>query len=115
MSAAKTYRIFGIRDELSVLDGLVLKGSCVVIPESCRDEILAQLHEGPFGIDRTKLYARDSIYWPNINKDIECLVKTCNLCQEHSCRNNKDHVIPREIPVQAWSTIQMDLFTLDGY
>ena len=28
------------RDELSVLDGLVLKGSCIVIPESCRDEIL---------------------------------------------------------------------------
>ena len=52
------------RDELSVLDGLVLKGSCIVIPESCRDEILKTLHEGHFGIDRTKLYARDSVYWP---------------------------------------------------
>ena len=56
------------------LDGLVLKGSCIVIPESCRDEILDQLHEGHFGIDRTKLHARDSVYWPHINKDIECLV-----------------------------------------
>ena len=40
------------RDKLSVLDGLVLKGSCIVIPKSCRDEILNQLHEGHFGIDR---------------------------------------------------------------
>ena len=72
------------RDELSVLDRLVLKGSCIVIPESCRDKILDQLHEGHFGMDRTKLHARDSVYWPNINKDIECLVKTCDLCQEHS-------------------------------
>ena len=103
------------RDELSVLDGLVLKGTCIVIPESYRDEILDQLHEGHFGIDRTKLRARDSVYWPCINKDIECLVKTCNLCQEHSCRNKKDPVIPREIPAQAWSTIQMDLFTLDSH
>ena len=71
------------RDELSVLDGLVLKGSHIVIPESCRDEILDQLHEGHFGTDRTKLCARDSVYWPNINKDIECLVKTCDLCQKH--------------------------------
>ena len=47
------------RDELSILDGLVLKGSCIVIPESCRDEILNQLHEGHFGINRTKLHARD--------------------------------------------------------
>ena len=102
------------RDELSVLDGLVLKGSCIVIPESCRYEILDQLHEGHFGSDRTKLHARDSVYWPNINKDIKCLVKSCNLCQEHSRRNNKDPVIPREIPIQAWSTVQTDLFILDS-
>ena len=68
------------RDELSVLDGLVLKGSCIVISESCRDEILNDLHEGHFGIDRTKVHTRDSVYWPNINKDIESLVKTCDLC-----------------------------------
>ena len=68
------------RDELSILDRLVLKGSCIVIPESCRDEILYQQHEGHFGMDRTKLHARDSVYWPNVNKDIKCLVKSCNLC-----------------------------------
>ena len=103
------------RDELSVLDGLVLKGSHIVIPESCRDEILDQLHEGHFGIDRTKLHARDSVYWPNINNDIDCLVKTYDLCQEHSCRNVRDVTLPREIPIQAWTTIQMDLFTLEGH
>ena len=93
------------RDELSVLDGLILKGSRIVVPESCRNKILDQLHEGHFGIDRTKLHARDSVYWPSINKDIECLVKTCDLCQEHSCRNNRDPIIPRDIPIQAWSTV----------
>ena len=103
------------RGGLSVLDGLVLKGSCIVIPELCRDEILDQLHEGHFGIDRTKLCTRDSVYWPNINKDIECLVKTCNLCQEHSCRNTRDVTLPKKIPIQAWTTIQMDLFTLEGH
>ena len=102
------------RDELSVLDGLVLKGSHIVVPESYRDEILNQLHEGHFGIDRTKVHARDSVYWRNINKDIECLVKTCDLCQKHSWRNNKDPAIPRDILIQAWSMVQTDLFTFDG-
>ena len=102
------------RNELSVLESLILKGSCIVIPESCRDEILDQLHKGHFGSDRTKLQARDSVYWPNINKDIECLVKTCDLCQEHSCRNNKDPAISRDIPNQTWSMVQTDLFMLDG-
>ena len=63
------------RDELSILDGLVLKGTRIIIPTQCRNELLDKLHEGHFGVDRTKLRARDSIYLPGINKDIKILVK----------------------------------------
>ena len=34
------------RDELSILDGLVLKGVRIVIPEQCRAKVLEKLHEG---------------------------------------------------------------------
>ena len=50
------------RDELSILDGLVLKGVRIVIPEQCKNEVLEKLHEGNFGIERTKLRARDTVY-----------------------------------------------------
>ena len=42
------------RDELSILDGLVLKGTRIIIPEQCQ-EVLEKLHEGHFGVDSTKL------------------------------------------------------------
>ena len=42
-------------------------------------------------------------------------MKTCDLCQEHSHRNNKDPSIPHDMPAKTWTTLQMDLFTLDGY
>ena len=100
------------RDELSILDGLILKGTHIVIPNQCRDELLVQLH---FGIDCTKLRACDSVYWPGINKDIENLSKTCDICYENARRNNKDPVIPREVPVSPWTTIEMDPFTLDDH
>ena len=45
------------RDELSILDGLVLKGTRIIIPEACREEVLIKLHEGHFGVERTKLRA----------------------------------------------------------
>ena len=38
-------------DELSILDGLVLKGVRIVIPEQCKAEVLGKLHEGHFGIE----------------------------------------------------------------
>ena len=49
-------------DELSILDRLILKGTWIVIPNQCKDELLVQLHEGHFGINCTKLKARDSVY-----------------------------------------------------
>ena len=81
---------WGYRDELSILDGLVLKGTRIIVPSVCREEILAKLHKGHFGVERTKLRARDSIYLPLMYKDIEAMVKTCEKCQEFSRRNNRD-------------------------
>ena len=95
------------------MDGLILKGTRIIIPNDCRDDVLEKLHEGHFGIDRTKLRARDSVYWPQINQDIETLGKSCEKCQEFSKRNNRDPDIPGEIPLVLWSLLEMDLFTLD--
>ena len=92
---------WGYRDELSILDGLVLKGTRIIVPMSCHDEVLAKLHEGHFGIEHTKLRSRDSVYWLLMYKDIEDMVKTCEKCQEFSRRNNKDPVLSRELPLVA--------------
>ena len=94
---------------------MILKGTRIVIPKQCREELLAQLHEGHFGIDQTKLRARDSVYWSGINKDIEILIRMCNTWQENARRNNKDPVLPRDIPMSPWATLEMDLLMLDGY
>ena len=103
------------RDELSILDGLVLKGVRIVIPEQCKNEVLEKLHEGHFGIERTKLRARDTVYWPEINADIEALIKTCEICQENGRRNNKDLVLAREIPIAPWTLVEMDIFTCEDH
>ena len=92
------------RDELSILDGLVLKGTRIIVPKSCQDELLRKLHDGHFGVEHTKLCTRDSVYWPHSNRDIEDLVKSCENCQEFSRRNSKDLVLPRELPLVTWDT-----------
>ena len=48
--------IYNYHNELSILDGLILKGTYIVIPEKCKDEILDQLYEGHFGTDHTKMH-----------------------------------------------------------
>ena len=110
-SGLKTYWTF--RDELSVNNGLVIKGDRLVIPKSMQEELLTILHTGHLGIEKTKLKARSGVYWPGINHDIEGLVQGCEICQEHQSNTTQEPLLQHEIPPRPWHTLGSDLF--QGY
>ena len=100
------------QDELSILDRLVLNGRRMVIPSQCQEDILTSYILAQITL---RCMQRDSVYWHQINNDIEQLVKSCEICQENRCRNNKDPTFPREVPMTPWSTIEINLFMLDDH
>jgi hypothetical protein len=57
-----------VKDELSVLGKLVLRGTRIVIPASLRKKLLKLAHEGHQGIVKTKQRLRDIVWWPGIEK-----------------------------------------------
>ena len=57
------------RDELSIEDGLIVKGKRIVIPASMTKEILEKLHAAHQGAEKMKLRARSAVFWDGINKD----------------------------------------------
>ncbi|KAK7108980.1 hypothetical protein V1264_013102 [Littorina saxatilis] len=103
------------RDELAIEDGLILKGQRLLIPESQREDIMEQLHYGHQGIEKTRLRARESVFWPGINKDIEQRTKSCPICQEHKPSQSPESLMPHEVPSRPWETLGTDLFRLHGY
>ena len=40
------------RDELAIIDGVVLKGRCIIIPTSLTQQVLEQLHANHMGIEK---------------------------------------------------------------
>ena len=44
---------FNYREELTVIDGLVLKGQCIVIPNKLRQSCLARLYIAHMGVNQT--------------------------------------------------------------
>ena len=68
------------RDELAVIDGVILKVRCIIIPTNLRCQILEQLHTNHMGIANTKPFACESVYWPSINADIDNFIKNCPTC-----------------------------------
>ena len=101
---------WSFRDELSVEDGILLKGTRVIIPESMQSFILDRLHYGHLGIEKTRLRAKDSVYWININRDIETTVKSCRICQEHQPAQQHETLLPHEVPSRPWEVVGTDMF-----
>ena len=79
------------RNELSLHDGCILWGSCVVVPPQGRDKIKQELHEGHPGATRMKALARSFVWWPQIDQQLEDLVKKCEDCQ---CFRNQPPLDP---------------------
>ena len=56
---------FGFREELAIVNGLIVKGHW--IPSQLHNEALKLLHSSHMGIVKTKDQARTSFFWPSIN------------------------------------------------
>ena len=65
-------------------DGIVLKGTCIVIPHKKCQAILNLIHEGYLGLNKCKLRAKDAVYWPGLNEQLEKLGLNCELCLKYS-------------------------------
>ena len=95
------------RDELTILDGIVMKGSRVVIPKSMRPGTLSRLHDAHQGITSTLQRARRTVYWPKIQDDISEMVQKCNECQRHGNKR------PRPPERQISATRPMEILGMD--
>ena len=63
------------KDNLAVIDGVVIKDRCIIIPERLKQQVMDQLHVNHIGIKNTKLLAHESVYWVSINNDLQSHVK----------------------------------------
>ena len=102
------------RDELTIQNGIILKGQQVLIPEAVREDILQQLHASHLSIEKTRRLARESVFWPGINKDIEQLCQSCTLCQELQPQQAKQPLMMHERPSTPWAKLGRDLFEIDN-
>ena len=57
--------------ELSVVDGCILWGNRVVIPKPGREKVIEALHETHPGIMKMKTLARNYVWWPKMDKELE--------------------------------------------
>lgn len=96
------------RDELSIQSGCVLWGTRVVVPSKLRSCMLRELHSTHTGSSRMKELARSYVWWPNLDKDLEELTKSCSECLALRPNPPKAELHPWEWPQSPWHRLHVD-------
>ena len=100
---------FAVRqDELSFQDGCLFWGGRVVVPPRVREEVMLELHKAHPGIAQMKSLARQYVWWPGIDADLEQKVKTCKACQSTNKNPVPAPLHPWEWPRWPWSRVHAD-------
>ena len=89
-------------------------GLRVVIPSCYRHKILSELHKNQSGMSRMKSLSRLHIWFPNIDKEIEKLVKTCETCEKLSNNTNKSPPHPWDWSIEPMDRVHIDFFEFEN-
>ena len=105
------------REEQTIEDGLILKDTRIVIPNKKCEAILKLIHEGHLGLNKCKLHAKETVYWPGLNDQLEKLILNCELCLKYLQAKHKqltNMVLGHEIPVHPLKKLVTDIFHFEG-
>ena len=88
-------------------NSVILRGHRVVVPETCRQRVLSELHEGHYGVQKMKNLARQHIWWSSLDKDIHALALRCRALS-HSCNKPPRVSHSWEPTTQCFQRIHLD-------
>ena len=98
------------RDEVPVIEGPVFKGKRIVLLTTARGETLKWIHVGYMGIVKCKIRAKEVMFWPKMNGEIEEMVSSCPTCFQFPISNaRKELMMSHEVPEFPWQVVAADI------
>ena len=71
-------------------------------------QILNELHQDHQGCSRMKSLAKNYVWWPGMDEDIENIAKACGSCQSHRNAPPPAPLHPWTWPTKPWQRIHID-------
>ena len=84
-----------------------------MVPNKLRNEVIDTLHETYLGVTKDKQLACDTMFWPNINRQLEESVLTCDTFQRHCQALHTESLINHDIACKLYHKIGVALFELN--
>lgn len=94
--------------ELTQNEGLILKGTQIVLPQSLRKCAINIAHRGHLGITKTVGLLRTKVFWPNLHKEVSDHLHSCLPCQAVTPAYKPEPLKPSDLPTAPWCEISAD-------
>ena len=98
------------RDELNLENHCVLWGIWVIVPTKLQSRVLEELHRSHiwYCLNEGSSSKLCSLWWPKLDCDIECLIKSCSNCQAVKDARLAAPFHPWVWPTMPWQHIHVD-------
>lgn len=98
-----------IQHELSVADnGLLLKGTRLVLPAALQQRAISLAHVGHQGITKTTKLMKQKVWFPHLDTKVQTALKTCMPCQATIQYQHADPIAIPEKPSRPWEALSLD-------
>ena len=97
-----------VRSELSIANGVLLRGSRIVVPKTLQRRVVNVSHEGHQGIVKTKQLLHSDVWFPGMDRMTEDVGRSCLPCQAATQQKPKEPLQMTELPERPWQKISLD-------
>ena len=98
-----------VQNDLTIQNGLLLKGVRLVIPTFTRLAMQDKLHEGHQGVVRCRSQAQSSVWWTGLSRQLGELVRSCTACAVER-RNQSEPMIASDTVLRPWQNTGTYMF-----
>ena len=96
------------QNELSLVDGCLVWKQRVVIPHVFCQQLLKELHYNHICMSCMKALARSYLWWPQLDTEIEQIVKNCLQCEATAENPPAAPAHPWIVPQNPWEQVYVD-------
>ena len=118
LSELKTF--YKVRERLSIIDGMICYAHengplRLVIPEALREQVAQNLHASHQGTDSMLRRARQAVYWPGLEADVNRVRRQCTACDYHAPSQPAEPLMMAPPPEYPFQQVVADLFEESGH
>ncbi len=104
-----------LREILHHYDGTVTMDNHIIIPRTLRVKVLDNLHSAHQGLTGMKARAKNTVWWPRINKDLEEFLQRCPHCRFMAKSQVKEPLCLTKPPDYPFQSVVADHFEYGGH